>query len=422
MPVALQFEHVSKRYDSHYYRTLRDSVSSLGTRLVGRYVPPVVERALDDIDFTIAEGESVAIIGRNGAGKTTALKLATRILFPTEGVVRVRGRVGALIEVGTGMHPELTGRENIGLFGRILGFKPKEIASRFDEIVAFAGIEQALDHPVKYYSSGMQLRLGFSLASHLEPDVLMVDEAIAVGDAGFQYRCVERMREVVRSGRTLIFVSHDLGAVAALCDRVILLDQGRVVTDGAPREVIRMYLDATTAARVAETPFEDHDGPLTISRITVHDSAGRQVERLASGDSLTVKLRYSATEPIPGPIFTVGLGAGSLGCFSIASMQVGGQSPKTLMGNGIVECTFESLPLDPGTYDVWVSVRGEIGFGELVDWRRRTIFQIADDEWDLPATSLAKTVDDAPIRIPHRWSVDDGLRDAPSARTDGSKK
>ena len=216
MSTALEFDHVSKVYDSHYYRTLRDAVVAASGRLVGRRAEsPLVERALEQVTFTIEEGESVALIGRNGAGKTTALKLATRILFPTSGVIRVRGRVSALIEVGTGLHPELTGRENVQLFGRILGFKPNEIAARFDEIVSFSGVERSLEIPVKYYSSGMQLRLGFSLAAHLEPDILMVDEAIAVGDAGFQYRCVERMREVVQSGRTLVFVSHDLGAVEA---------------------------------------------------------------------------------------------------------------------------------------------------------------------------------------------------------------
>ena len=407
MSTALEFDHVSKRYESHYYRTLRDALASVSGYVLGRRAPsPPVERALDDVTFRIEEGESVAIIGRNGAGKTTALKLATRILFPTSGVIRVRGRVSALIEVGTGLHPELTGRENVQLFGRILGFKPRDIARRFDEIVSFAGVERSLDSPVKYYSSGMQLRLGFSLAAHLEPDVLLVDEAIAVGDAGFQYRCVERMREVVQSGRTLVFVSHDLGAIEALCSRAILLDQGKVAADGPSREVIRDYLAAVESERTSDLRVEDHHGPLTIAKITLHDAEGREQDRFSSGERLTVRLHYCAIEPVRGPIFTVGLGDGRHGCFALASMLDDGQAPAVLSGEGYVDCSFETLPLNPKTYDVWVSVRGEVGFGDLVDWRRRKLFQVVGEGWEERGATVAQTLADAPIRIPYRWSFE----------------
>src|SRR5213078_4708689 len=168
------------------------------------------------------------------------------------GVVRVRGRVGALIEVGTGLHWELTGRENTQLYGRILGLSGRDIDRRFDEIVEFAGIGSAIDQPVKQYSSGMQLRLGFSVAAHVEPDILLVDEAIAVGDAGFQYRCVERMGELVREGRTLVFVSHNMSAIESLCERAVLLDHGRIVDDGPARDVVREYLRAVEAELMAE--------------------------------------------------------------------------------------------------------------------------------------------------------------------------
>jgi lipopolysaccharide transport system ATP-binding protein len=404
MSTALQFDHVSKRYDSHYYRTLRDSITGIGSRLRGKRLPAPVELALQDVNFTITEGESVAIIGRNGAGKTTALKLATRILYPTEGVIRVRGRVGALIEVGTGMHPELNGRENIQLFGRILGFKPSEIDRRFDEIVSFAGLERALDHPVKYYSSGMQLRLGFSLAAHLEPDVLMVDEAIAVGDAGFQYRCIERMREVVRSGRTLVFVSHDLGAVEALCDRVILLDRGQVTADGPPQVVIRDYLAAVDEERMSETPEEDQHGPLTITGITLLDSEGRDIDRFEAGESLTARLHYRALEPVRRPIFSVGIGQGRLGCFAVASTLADGMAQEILSGDGALDCTFESLPLTPGTFEVWVSVRGEAGYGDLVDWRPRKVFQVVDDVSEAADRPVPRAVAEGPVKIPYHWS------------------
>ena len=408
MPVALEFMAVGKRYEGHSYRTLRDAVSNTTARLARRGRPPkAVERALDDITFTVEEGESLALIGRNGAGKTTALKLATRIIYPTTGVVRVRGRVSALIEVGTGMHPELTGRENVQLFGRILGFKPAEIARRFDEIVEFAGVERALDYPVKYYSSGMQLRLGFSLAAHLEPDVLLVDEAIAVGDAGFQYRCVERMREVVRGGHTIVFVSHDMGAVETLCSRAILLDQGRLIEDGPPREVIRGYLDAVEAERLADLTAHDQHGPLAVPEITLHGADGREVDTVEPGEPLTVRLHYRANEPVRGPIFSVGIGQGALGCFALATMLVDGGAPDVLDGEGTVDCTFLDLPLVAGTYEIWVSVRGDAGFGDLVDWRRRKLFHVPPDIGENErGEAVSRALADAPVRIAHAWSVD----------------
>src|SRR5436190_11948129 len=233
MSTAIAFDRVSKHYrGAESYIALRDDLAKVARRVLrrGGRERPVI-RALEDVSFTIEEGSSVAVIGLNGAGKTTALKIMTRITYPTAGVVRVRGRVGALLEVGTGMHPELTGRENVALYGRILGLSGQQIAARYEEIVNFAAIGRAIDQPVKQYSSGMQLRLGFAVAAHLEPDVLLVDEAISVGDAGFQYQCVERMSSLVREGRTLVFVSHDMSAIETLCRRAVMLKDGRIAKD-----------------------------------------------------------------------------------------------------------------------------------------------------------------------------------------------
>src|SRR6266550_7195602 len=250
MTWAVKFENVSKRYRRRggtSYASLRDDLSQLGRRAVsflrGGAGEPQGNEALHDVSFEIEEGEAFAIIGPNGAGKTTALKLLTRISYPTEGRVHVRGRVGALIEVGSGIHPELTGRENIWLYGRIMGMSRQEIASKFDEIVDFSELGHVLDKTVKMYSSGMQLRLGFAIASHLDPNVFVVDEALAVGDAGFQAKCVERMTKLVGEGRTLLFVSHNLSAVEAICGRGIFLLDGRVQAAGAVREALRAYLD-----------------------------------------------------------------------------------------------------------------------------------------------------------------------------------
>src|SRR5438128_11623632 len=242
MTVAVRFDHVSKRYRRGHAPSLREDTVRAALRALGRSAPVPLVDALRDASFEIEAGANLALMGANGSGKTTTLRLMSRVTWPSEGTVQVRGRVGALMEVGTGMHPELTGRENIWLYGRILGLSRADVRRRFDEIVEFADIGEALDRPVKQFSSGMQLRLGFSLAAHLEPDVLLVDEAVSVGDAGFQHRCVERMTELVRSGVTLVFVSHVPALVSTLCRTGILLDHGRVTMIGPAAEIVESYL------------------------------------------------------------------------------------------------------------------------------------------------------------------------------------
>ena len=200
--------------------------------------------ALQQVSFTVGTGELIGIIGRNGAGKTTLLRILARITAPTAGVARVRGRLSALLDVGTGFHDELTGRENVFLSGAILGMSRRDVRARFDEIAAFSGVERFLDTPLKRYSAGMRLRLAFAVAAHLEPDVLVIDEALAVGDAEFQRRCIGRMEDLQRSGRTVVFVSHELGAIGRLCERTLWLDQGRIAFDGPTPETLRRYFDA----------------------------------------------------------------------------------------------------------------------------------------------------------------------------------
>lgn len=207
--------------------------------------------ALKDISFEVKHGEVIGIIGRNGAGKSTLLKVLSRITEPTRGAVHIRGRVGSLLEVGTGFHPELTGRENICLNGAILGMKRTEINRNFDEIVAFAGIEKFIDTPVKHYSSGMYLRLAFAVAAHLEPEILMVDEVLAVGDAVFRKKCLNKMQDVGKDGRTVLFVSHDMAAISRLCERTILLDNSHLLRDGPSQKVVSAYLNSSFGTRAA---------------------------------------------------------------------------------------------------------------------------------------------------------------------------
>jgi ABC-type polysaccharide/polyol phosphate transport system, ATPase component len=408
---AVEFEHVSKHYrGAKQYRALRDDLAAATGRLVGIKRPARhVVRALDDLSLEIREGESFGLIGLNGAGKTTALKIASRITYPTTGKIRVRGRVGALIEVGTGMHPELTGRENIQLYGRILGLRAQDIRRRFDEIVEFAGVGHAVDQPVKQYSSGMQLRLGFSVAAHLEPDVLLVDEAIQVGDAGFQYRCVERMAELVRQGGTLVFVSHDMTAIETLCTRVVLLKDGRIALDGPAREVVAAYLRGVDEQRMEGLADRDvvAGEDFEIVRITVHAANGEEVDSVPADEPMTVRVHFVAHTPIRRPSFTIGFGDGRVGAFSSASMLIDGEAPELINGVGHVDCTFESLPLRPRMYEIWCGVRGEHGYGNLVRFQPLRMFEVAGE---LPVGKGALSWGlKTPVEIPYSWTTESGI-------------
>jgi lipopolysaccharide transport system ATP-binding protein len=249
--IALQVDRLGKAYQiagerrAAGYRTLQEELLALPRRLAAR-APTERFWALREVSFELREGEALGIIGRNGAGKSTLLKILARVTEPTEGAADIYGRVGSMLEVGSGFHPELTGRENIFLNGAILGMRRDEIRRRFDEIVAFAEVEQFIDTPVKRYSSGMYMRLAFAVAAHLEPELLIIDEVLAVGDAAFQKKSLGKMGEMARSGRTLLFVSHQMSAVQSLCSRCLWLDEGRVVADGEPRAIIARYLSHST--------------------------------------------------------------------------------------------------------------------------------------------------------------------------------
>jgi ABC-type polysaccharide/polyol phosphate transport system ATPase subunit len=254
--------------------------------------------AIRDIDLTIGEGEVVGVIGRNGAGKTTLLKVISRITEPTTGVARIRGRVGSLLEVGTGFHPELTGRENIFLNGAVLGMSRREITAKFDEIVAFSGVERFLDTPLKRYSSGMQLRLAFAVAAHLEPEIVVVDEVLAVGDAEFQRKCLGKMADLRGEGRTVMFVSHDLGAIAALCRRVIWLERGAIKADGPAHAVLDEYLRFGIPAQTRVDLPSDATRPAEL--VSVELVGNDSTARVRRDEPFCVRLRFRAREPAFG--------------------------------------------------------------------------------------------------------------------------
>src|SRR6202163_1795212 len=254
MTESIIVEELSKRYELGALQQetqLRDQLVHFLRAPFHRRAPKEILWALRDVSFRVQQGEVVGIIGRNGAGKSTLLKILAKITFPTSGRVRTRGRVAALLEVGTGFHEELTGRENIFLNGSILGMKQREVEAKLDQIISFSGVERFIDTPIKRYSSGMRLRLGFAVAAHLDPDVLIVDEVLAVGDAGFQRKCLNTMEGLRSGGRTVLFVSHNMAAVENLCSRCIWIDGGQVCMDGSPREVIEAYMNTFANAREA---------------------------------------------------------------------------------------------------------------------------------------------------------------------------
>lgn len=298
-------DRLGKRYRLHHagarpgYRTLRDELRSMPGRLASALGPAQTQEefwALRGVSFTVNEGEVLGIIGRNGAGKSTLLKILSRITTPTEGGVDLRGRVGSLLEVGTGFHPELTGRENIFLSGAMLGMRRQEVRSRFDAIVAFAEVERFLDTPCKHYSSGMYTRLGFAVAAHLNTDILLVDEVLAVGDASFQQRCLGKMAEVAGGGRTVLFVSHNLGAVGSLCSRALWLDRGGVRSDGPSREVVAAYLTdvSNQSGSVAGKPRSGEPAWLLSARLA--DPTGATRQAFSMSEPLRAELEYEVAE------------------------------------------------------------------------------------------------------------------------------
>lgn len=302
---AVILDDVSKRYRlgeyGAVYLTLQEALRGWVSRRRPGHVGDADERdmwALRDIKFEVGRGEALGIIGQNGAGKSTLLRIVARITNPTEGVARMRGRVGSLLEVGTGFHPELTGRENILFNGAILGMSRAEVRRRFDEIVEFAGVERFLDTPLKRWSTGMQLRLAFAVAAHLDAEIVTVDEVLSVGDAEFRRRCLERVSDIEAEGRTVLFVSHDLGAVNRVCERVIWIHGGRVVADGPAQQVIEGYLrEGTESAETPESELGIEAGPIELKSIRITDGAGEWPPR--RDRSLEITLRFATRREIP---------------------------------------------------------------------------------------------------------------------------
>ena len=337
--------------------------------------------ALKDVNLTVPKGQVLGLIGPNGAGKTTTLKLLAKITAPTAGRIHCRGRVSALIEVGAGFNKELTGRENIYLGGAIVGLSTKRIKSRFDEIVEFSGLERFIDTPVKRYSSGMYVRLGFSLAVALDPEILLVDEILSVGDGAFRAKSLDKMLSFARDrGVTVVFISHNMRAVQSICERVIWLREGRIEADGPAAGVIEEYHEflSTSETRSDEPKHEGsrNTEALVITKVLLLDSEGNACRDFETGDPLRVRLYYRARQPIHRPYVTISL-FNKVDHIYMASHLLDDQRPEFLEGEGYIEAAFERLDLMPGRYQPVAVIQREDGFSPLIQDLYLPSFNIA---------------------------------------------
>ncbi|MFO0811529.1 MAG: ABC transporter ATP-binding protein [Gemmataceae bacterium] len=367
MQPAIRVKHLSKRFhlgarSNGYYRTFRESIGDAVRGALRRATADGAEPetlwALDDVSFDVARGEVVGVIGRNGAGKSTLLKILSRVVEPAAGRVEIRGRMGSLLEVGTGFHPELTGRENIYLNGSILGMTRREINRKFDEIVAFAEVERFLDTPVKRYSSGMYVRLAFAVASHLETEILVVDEVLAVGDQIFQKKCLSKMDSISRGGRTVLFVSHSMPTILSLCQRVAVLDRGRLAYLGPSEQGVRQYLKGREAASGAEIDLANHPNrpsgkAVVFRKLRILDDTGTPVTQLTCDDRMTLEFEVE-----PGNAQQTHYAAWVEDSLGTRLFTVGthlSDSAELVQGRPrYVRCEFGPLMLSPGQYHIGV--------------------------------------------------------------------
>jgi len=368
MTEAITVENLSKRFDISKLKKetqFREALVNFAKRAFFRNHGNKEEIwALKDVSFSVEKGEIVGIIGRNGAGKSTLLKILSKITYPTTGKINIRGRVGSLLEVGTGFHWELTGRENIYLNGSILGMKKKEVGEKLDAIVAFAEVERFLDTPIKRYSSGMRLKLGFSVAAHLDTDILFVDEVLAVGDVAFQKKCLDTMKDLRNSGRTVIFVSHTMSTVENLCPRVLWFDKGELRKDGRSSDVINQYIsqfgeiEAKTKFDLTDVPNRQGTGIIRYLGVEFLTLDGQPKEHIYCGDGLKVRLYYEVNKPISKPEFYFNMKTDVGSRVTAFGTALSGHELQTLYpGNGYIDVDMDFFNILPDRYylNFWIN-------------------------------------------------------------------
>jgi ABC-type polysaccharide/polyol phosphate transport system ATPase subunit len=389
---TIDARHIWKRFRADRRRMLlRDEFERLRNRIRGN----AQERwrwALKDIEFVVQPGESVGLVGINGSGKSTLLKILTRVMYPYAGRLELAGRVGALIEVKAGIHPDLTGRENIYLYGSLLGLPRRTVARRFDSIVAFAELERAIDRQVKFYSSGMQMRLGFAVAAFLEPDVLLVDEVLAVGDSTFQQKCLDRMRAVLAQGTTLVFVSHDLAAVEATCERGVWLHDGVVADDGPVRRILRAYRQAIEeSAETAPAPV----GPVRLLKATASGERGGAPGTQAPFEATLVL----ESDQARAANLCVGVSEGPATPFFLVRHDL-----YLAAGETEARLSLPRLPLPRGRFYLWAGVLDPAG-DDLLSWHPATHFDVVGPDLDPAPRAVVRLSPlhvDATLKVDHR--------------------
>jgi len=409
----IEFDKVSKRFTLH-----RDRRNSFQERVAGLLRPRArgeVFWALRDVSFSIAQGQSLGLVGHNGAGKSTALKLMTRILEPTSGAVRLRGRVAALLELGSGFHPDLSGRENVFLNGSLMGFSRRDMQARLEEIVDFSEIGEFIDMEVKHYSSGMYTRLAFAVATAVDPDILITDEVLAVGDEAFQRKCMERIYRFRQLGKTIIFVSHALDTVRLLCDQAIWLDHGEARAAGPSSEVIDAYLaqvNRQEQEELAQQPAAAESDAVDVFRhgsreielvgVELLDAVGRPRSVFQTHEPLTVRIHYLAHQPIARPVFGIGLFHESGVWLTGPNTRFDGIDIPSVAGAGYVDYTIADLPLLNGRYQLSVSVFDETLLHPY-DYRDRSYGLVVQSEGPHERFGI--------LSIPARWD----WRETPAA-------
>jgi lipopolysaccharide transport system ATP-binding protein len=425
--IAIRVENLGKQYrigalqknGGHYtYKSLRDSIASAASApfraaraLMGRDGSQANHDedtiwALKDVSFDVKHGDIVGVIGRNGAGKSTLLKILSRITEPTTGHIEIRGRVGSLLEVGTGFHPELTGRDNVYLNGSILGMKNAEIAKNFDAIVAFAEVEKFIDTPVKHYSSGMYLRLAFAVAAHLQTEILLVDEVLAVGDAAFQRRCLGKMSEVASEGRTVFLVSHNLAAVENLCASALWISSGRVTAQGSCSTVLSGYIQDSRGQDGRSNGLEQMrrsgNGRVKVTGCWFEDENGCMIQRAKSGEPVIVAIEFQAAPNTRN--VDVGVSLSSLWdqmLFVHYSSYVG-QYFSDLPARGVFRCVLVQQPLSPGDYQVGVRI---VENASEADWPRGSVATLEIVQSDFYGTGHAGFSGQALLLLDSRWTL-----------------
>ncbi|MGE5341645.1 MAG: ABC transporter ATP-binding protein [Candidatus Omnitrophota bacterium] len=412
---AIEINDVSKKFKLYHNR--ESSLKYMALNLLkGKRAKLSSEFwALKDIRMEIPKGKTVGFIGRNGSGKSTLLKLVSGILYPDRGTIHANGKISTLIELGSGFHPELTGRENVYINASILGFSRQDVNRKFDDIIRFSGLEAFIDNPVKTYSSGMYVRLGFSVAINIDPDVLIIDEVLAVGDETFQKKCIRKIHEMKRLGKTIVFVSHDLNAVEELCDEVFLLHNGRLLKQGKPVEVIAEYhrlLIGSSELKVREegpestgaasVPAKNRWGSkeAEITRLVFLDENGTETDCLKTGGRFRVKMFYHAHSRIQEPVFGIAIynenglhitGPNTKGC---------GPAFSSIEGKGCVEYDVESLPLLPGTYLFTAAIYDITGLQAYDHWEQAWKFHVIESETVMERYGM--------ITIPSQWRINHG--------------